>query len=116
MAHSEPQKRKSLQLFAGCFRLAYQAQYLRHATNKHAAILGAADDPPAFFPCSLSMSISNSEEAQALIEEEQILHHHAAMVKRDLEAYCAYSRNMDDWKDLFKDHLVCFILRTYFYR
>ena len=51
-----------------------------------------------------------------MIEEEQILHHHAAMVKRDLEAYRAYSRNMDDWKVLFKDHLVCFILGTYFYR
>ena len=62
------------------------------------------------------MPTSNSEGAQALNEEEQILHHHAAMVKKDLEAYRAYFRDQEDWKDLFKDHLVCFIHRIYFYR
>jgi hypothetical protein len=56
------------------------------------------------------MSTSNSRGAWNLTEDEQILHHHAATLKNDLETYRAYSRSTQDWKDLFKDHLVRFIL------
>jgi hypothetical protein len=56
------------------------------------------------------MSICNSEGAKSLTQDERILHHHAAIIKRDLEAYHAYSRSQEDWKNLFKDHLVRFIL------
>jgi hypothetical protein len=48
---------------------------------------------------------------QDLIHEEQILHHHAAMIKKDLEAYHANSssRTQEDWIDLFENHLARFI-------
>ena len=62
------------------------------------------------------MVTSNSREAQELTQDEQILHHHAAMVKKDLEAYCAYSRDKEDWEYLFTDRLVCFILAIHFYQ
>lgn len=72
-------------------------------------------NPPAS-PCLLAMSTSNSGGVQELTQEEQILHHHAAMVKKDLEAYHAYSRSQDDWKDLFKSRLASFFLANHFYK
>ena len=51
-----------------------------------------------------------------LTQEEQILHHIAAMVKRDLEAYQAYSRTQGDWGTLFNSHLARFILIMHFYK
>ena len=64
------------------------------------------------------MSTSNSGGAQEskLAQEEQILHHHAAMIKKDLEAYRAYSRSQEDWKNLFKNRLARFIPAIHFYR
>jgi hypothetical protein len=63
------------------------------------------------------MSTSVSAGAQDLTEEEQILHHYAAVVKRDLETYRAFPTSMSqkDWEDLFKDHLVRFILAIRFF-
>jgi hypothetical protein len=57
---------------------------------------------------TLAMSTPNYQD---LIYEEQILHHHAATIKKDLEAYHAYSssRTEENWKDLFKKHLARFI-------
>jgi hypothetical protein len=60
------------------------------------------------------MSTFNSGGAQDLNQEEQTLHHHAAMIKKDLEAYRAYSRSQEDWKNLFKNLLARFILVTRF--
>jgi len=57
----------------------------------------------------LTMSTFNSE-AQDFTEEEQILHHHVAMIKKDLEAYHTYPRTQEDWNASFKNHLVHFIL------
>ena len=54
------------------------------------------------------MSASNSGD-QNLTQDEETLHHQAAMIKRDLEIYRALSRSEQDWKALFKDRLVCFI-------
>jgi hypothetical protein len=62
------------------------------------------------------MATSNSGGAQELTQDEQILHHHAAMVKKDLEAYRAYSRGKEDWEYLFTDRLVRFILAIHFYQ
>ncbi len=62
------------------------------------------------------MSTSNSGEAQDLTEDEIILHHHAAIVKKDVEAYHAHSSSENDWLDLFKDHLARFILIIHFYK
>jgi len=62
------------------------------------------------------MSKPNAQGAQDLTQEEQILHHHAAVVEKDLEAYHTYSQSQGDWKKLFNEHLVCFILVTQFYR
>lgn len=62
----------------------------------------------------LAMSASNSTGAQGLTQEEQILHHHAAMVKRGLEVYHANptSRSQNDWADLFQSYLACSILNS----
>jgi len=55
------------------------------------------------------MSISNSG-AQNLTQDEQILHHYAAVIKEDLKAYHAYSsRSKQNWTALFKTRLVRFI-------
>ena len=62
------------------------------------------------------MLTPNAQGAQDLTQEEQILHHHAAVVEKDLEAYRAYSQSQGDWKKLFNEHLVHFILVTQFYR
>ena len=62
------------------------------------------------------MLTSNSGEAQDLTEDEIILHHHVAIVKKDVEAYRAHSSSENDWLDLFKDHLACFILIIHFYK
>ena len=64
------------------------------------------------------MSTSNSGGAQDLALEEQILHHHAAMIIKDLETYHdhAYSRTKNDWKNLFKSYLARFIPVIHFYR
>jgi len=62
------------------------------------------------------MSASNSGRgAQDLTQDEQILHHYAAMFKKDLEAYNAYSRSEEDWKTLFESHLASFLRIIYFY-
>jgi hypothetical protein len=66
------------------------------------------------FPFLLTMPTSNP--GRDLTQDEQILHHHAAMIKKDLEAYHAYSRSQSDWKDLFKNRLACFILAIHFYQ
>ena len=50
----------------------------------------------------------STSRAQGLTEEELILHHHAAMVKKDTEAYQGYLRSEEDWVYLFRHHLVCF--------
>ncbi len=69
--------------------------------------LNAADLPgSACFPFLLAMLTSDSGGAQDLTQNEQILHHYVAMVKKDAEAYCAYSRSRSGWEDLFKDHLA----------
>jgi hypothetical protein len=60
------------------------------------------------------MSAYNSGGAQDLTQDEQTLHHHAAMFKKDLEAYHAYSRSKEDWKVLFESHLARFIPIIYF--
>lgn len=69
--------------------------------------------PSKRFLCFFAMSIRNSQD---LTQEEQILHHHAAMIKKDLEAYHAYSRTEEDWKELFKNRLARLILIIYFYK
>jgi hypothetical protein len=56
------------------------------------------------------MPTYSSEGANNLTQDEKILHHHAAMIKKDLEAYHAYSRSQEDWKNLFKNRLARFIL------
>jgi len=58
------------------------------------------------------MSTSNFRGAENLTQNEQTLHHYAAMVKRDLESYCLYPASMspEDWKHTFKHHLACLIL------
>ena len=62
------------------------------------------------------MLTPNSEEgAHNLTEEEQILHHQVAMLKKDLEVYHAYPSSQEDWNNIFKDHLAHFILITHFY-
>lgn len=64
------------------------------------------------------MSISNSGGSQNLTEDEQILHHYAAMFKEDLEAYRAYptKRTQDEWEDRFRHHLVRLIHPIRFYK
>jgi hypothetical protein len=53
------------------------------------------------------MSTSNFIDFKDLSEEEQILHHDAAMVKKDLQAYLeSPSRGERTWKAIFKKHLV----------
>jgi hypothetical protein len=66
------------------------------------------NDPPS----SLAMSTSNFGAARELTQDEQILHHHAAMVKKDLEAYRACSRSEEDWEDLFTNRLARLFLST----
>ena len=64
----------------------------------------------------LAMSTPNSEGgAHNLTEEEQILHHQAAMLKKDLEVYRAYPSSQEDWNNIFKDRLARFILVPHFY-
>lgn len=58
----------------------------------------------------------NSGGAQELTQDEQILHHYAAIVKKDLEAYHAYSRSKENWQDLFKDRLARLFLTIHFYQ
>ena len=61
----------------------------------------------------LAMSTSNFEN---LSKAEWTLHHYAATVKKDLDAYHADSRMEQDWREIFTDHLVCFIYAVYFYK
>src|SRR5712691_7175466 len=70
------------------------------------------------FPCLLTMLISNSVEAQNLTDDEQILHHYAAMVKEDLEAYRVYptTKSQNDWEGIFKRHLARLIHSICFYK
>jgi hypothetical protein len=62
------------------------------------------------------MSTPNSGGAQDLTGEEYILHHHASVIKKDLEVYRTYPRSQEDWGNLFKTSLVRFILITHFYK
>ena len=72
---------------------------------------------PACILFLLAMSKSNSEGgAHDLTEEEQILHHQVAMIKKDLEVYCAYPSSQEDWNNQFRDHLARPILLPCFYR
>lgn len=52
------------------------------------------------------MSTPNFEGTQHLTQDEEILHHYAAVIKKDLEAYRACFRSEKDWNRLFKNHLV----------
>jgi hypothetical protein len=52
------------------------------------------------------MSTPNFKETQHLTQDEEILHHHVAVIKKDLEAYHACFRSKKDWNCLFKKHLV----------
>jgi hypothetical protein len=99
--------------------------HIRAADDLITAISGAAGKIAGLYPklpskcrptCLLAMSTSNAGGAQDLTQEEQILHHHSAMIKRDLEAYHAYSRSRKDWTYLFKKRLACFILAIHFYK
>jgi len=66
------------------------------------------------FPFLLAMSASNTPVNAALnfkdlTQDEQILHHYAAMVKADLQAYIASpspSRDEQAWGDKFKKGFV----------
>jgi len=62
------------------------------------------------------MSTSNFGGAQSLTQDEQILHHYAAMIKKGLDAYHAESRSKRYWKGIFKHHLVRSILANHFYK
>jgi hypothetical protein len=68
------------------------------------------------------MSASNSGGAQDLTQDKQVLHHHVAIIRKDLEAYHTYFRSKDRdrskeyWKDLFKSHLACVIPIIYFHK
>jgi len=59
------------------------------------------------------MLTSNFEN---LSKAEWMLHHYAAIVKKDLDAYHVDSRMEQDWREIFMDHLVCFIYVVYFYK
>jgi hypothetical protein len=63
------------------------------------------------------MSNFNPGGAQDLTPDEQILHHYAAMVRKDLEEYRTHSisRSQEDWNNLFINHLARFILAIHFY-
>ena len=53
------------------------------------------------------MSTPNFGATQDLTQEEQVLHHYAAMVKGDLEAYrMSASRHEQRWKIAFEERLV----------
>jgi hypothetical protein len=53
------------------------------------------------------MSTSNINATRDLTTEEQVLHHHAAIIKRDLEAYCiSRPRDKAGWKDKIVRRLV----------
>jgi hypothetical protein len=58
-------------------------------------------------PFSLAMSTPKLGEIQALSQEEQVLHHYAAMVKKDLERYHKSTPGEKQrLGDMFKEHLV----------
>jgi hypothetical protein len=60
--------------------------------------------PPHILP---AMSTSNLNAARCLTREEQILHHYASAVKKDLERYRASAPgNEKEWAITFTDHLV----------
>lgn len=62
------------------------------------------------------MSTSKSEEAQSLTQDEQILHHYAAMIKKDLEARCGNTQSQDNRNNLLKTRLVRFIYPIHLHR
>ena len=69
---------------------------------------------PFFLP---TMSTSKLGRTPELTQEEQILHHYAGMVKKDLQAYHASPlRDESTWRRIFKDHLVLFILAIHCYK
>lgn len=70
----------------------------------------------AFILCLLAMSTLNYGGAQDLTQEELVLHHYAAMVKRDLDAYHTKSRSQEDLVYLLKNHLARFVLLIHFYK
>ena len=64
-----------------------------------------------FHPLILpAMSTSYLNATRRLTQEEQILHHYASAVKKDLERYRASAEsapvNENEWAITFKDHLV----------
>jgi hypothetical protein len=61
------------------------------------------------------MSTPKSEEAQGLTQDEQILYHYAAMIKKDLEVYCKNPQGQDNWNNVFANCLVC-LYPIHFYR
>ena len=71
---------------------------------------------PACPPFLLAMSTYNFGGAQDLTQDEQILHHHAAMIKKDLDAYHTYSGGQEGWRDSFINRLASFILVICFYK
>jgi hypothetical protein len=62
------------------------------------------------------MLTSISGGVQDLTQEEQILHHYAAMIKKDLDRYHAYSVSQEGWRDLFKNRLARIIPVIHFYK
>jgi hypothetical protein len=56
------------------------------------------------------MSTPKSKEAQGLTQDEQILYHYVAMIKKDLEAYCKNPQGQDNWNNVFVNCLVCLYL------
>jgi len=61
------------------------------------------------------MSTPESEEAQGLTRDEQILHHYAAMIKKDLEAHRENPQGRDNWNSVFANRLVCLIYPIHFH-
>jgi hypothetical protein len=62
------------------------------------------------------MPTTNAEGAREFSDEEQILHHYAAMIKKDIEAYHACSRTQENWRQLFIGRLASIIFVIHFYK
>jgi hypothetical protein len=78
-------------------------------------LLPAALGFQSYTPFSLAMSTSNFSATQDLTQEEQTLHHYAAMVKEDLKAYCASDAPTLGviWQVAFRVHLVFLAIHCY---
>jgi hypothetical protein len=62
------------------------------------------------------MSTLNTGGTEEFTQDEQILHHYAAMVKKDLEEYHAYPREHEYLRVLLIKHLVRIVLLIRFYQ